>query len=191
MSALLSLVPLVAVRAQRATQVVRYSITGVSQGKISNSTGAGGTAGKTGSGLTTGGFGSASASTSSSSRALAGTMQKPAIPASRRAATVPVTTTPVWEATYQVSNNEANKKLAISIDSPMPDGMELTADIGAPQGADASGPVDLETGAKDVVTAIGTGESAALPIQFSLTANQGSTEDAGTRTVTFTFISGS
>lgn len=192
MSALISLVPLVSVHAQRATQVVRYSITGVSQGQISNGTGSSsstGSAAASSSGST--GFGSVTAVPAAATTAPTSSAPKPPQTVTRAASSVPTTTTSVWQASYQISNNEENKKLAISIDVPMPDGMALTADIGAPQGADATGPVDLETGAHDVVTAIGTGASGVLPIEFSVTSPQGSSENAGSRKVTFTFISGS
>jgi hypothetical protein len=192
-SVIISLLPVASLEAQRATQVVRYSITGVSQAQITS--GPPGSAGTTTS--SGGGFGSSStaapSSQTSSGSQTSSTVKPPAamVPAARPPSTVPTTTTAVWQASYQISNNEDNKKLSISIDSPMPDGMELTANIGAPKEADASGPVDLETAAQDVVTGLGKGESGAMPIELSLTTPEGSTENAGNRKVTFTFISGS
>lgn len=192
MGVTISLVPFVSLNAQRATQVVRYSITGVSQGQISNGPEKTGTPAE--SGTTSGGFGSAPDAANAAAvptPTAAGGVRQSSQTEARPASGVPMTTTPVWQASYQISNNEENKKLSVSIDSPMPKGTELTAEIGAPQGADATGPVGLETGAKDVVTAIGIGESGALPIQFSMSAPAGSAENAGNRKVTFTFISGS
>lgn len=188
---ILSLVPF-SLRAQQAMQVVRYSVTGVSQGKIDG--GSGGSAGSTTFGTSSSGFGSASIPTKTTTPSTPVTTNgapKVGQPSAGVASAGPITTTPVWQASYQISNNEENKKLAISIDSPMPEGMQLTADIGAPPGADAAGMVNLKTAANDVVTAIGTGVSGAVPIAFSLRTPEGSTEDAGDRKVTFTFISGS
>lgn len=192
MGVIISLVPFVSLRAQRATQVVRYSIKGVSQGKIDG--GSGGSAGSTRSATSSSGFGPATApknATTPSARVNTGGTAKVSRTAARVASAGPTTTTPVWQASYQISNNEENKKLAISIDSPMPEGMQLTADIGAPAGARAAGRVNLKTAANDAVTAIGTGESGVVPISFSLRTPEGSAEDAGARMVTFTFISGS
>lgn len=192
MGVIISLVPFVSLRAQRATQVVRYSIIGVTQGKIGG--GSDGSAGNTTPGTSSSGFGSTTApknATPPSTQVTTNGTPKVSQASARVASAGPTTTTPVWQASYQISNNEENKKLAISIDSPMPEGMQLTADIGAPTGAKAAGKVNLETAANDVVTAIGTGESGVVPIAFSLRTPEGSAEDAGARKVTFTFISGS
>ncbi len=195
MGVIISLVPFMSLRAQRATQVVRYSITGVTQGKIDNEPREPGRSGRAAaSGTSNSGFGSAAIPTKQTSPSTAVTTSgAPAVgqTSPRVASAAPTTTTRVWQASYQVSNNEENKKLAISIDSPMPEGMQLTADIGAPTGATAAGRVNLETAANDVVTAIGTGESGVVPMAFSLRTPEGSAEDAGARKVTFTFISGS
>lgn len=189
-SAIVSLVPFASLSAQRATQVVRYSVTGVSQGKFGGTTA--GKPGPTTPGGVTGGFGSVTPppdkDVSTASTANAAT--RVTATAARQEPGVRKTTSSLWQASYEISNNEANKKLSISIDAPMPDGMELTADIGAPSGAEATGPVDMATSSLDVVTGIGAGATGALPIEFSLTATEGKSREAGSRKVSFTFISG-
>lgn len=176
---LFSLVPFVAALAQRATQIVRYSVTGVSQGQVTSGNGGVGT---------TQAAPAAGFSTTPETAPGTNGLNVSAL-ANASSVRTGQTVVPVWQASYGITNNESNKKLSVSIDAPMPDGMELNANISAPPGADARGPVDIGTASRDVVTGIGTGNTGSLAADFSV-ASTATAPSQVNRKVTFTLISG-
>jgi hypothetical protein len=99
--------------------------------------------------------------------------------------------TPVTDAstTYNVHGGGlGNHELTAQIDAPMPAGVTLTVDLGAPNKGSSTGAVTLGVAAQPVVTNMGNG-SATGSITYVLSA----TPDAGivplqTRTVTFTIV---
>lgn len=94
--------------------------------------------------------------------------------------------------TYSITTNESDKKITGSIDSNMPTGTTLTANLGAPTGATSAGAVSLSTTDADLVTAISTLSETGktLTYNFSATAAAG-TLASFTRTVTFSIVDGS
>ena len=93
--------------------------------------------------------------------------------------------------TYAITTNESNKKIAASVDQPLPPGVRLEVALAAPQGATSAGDVELRTAATDVVTGISTIAATALPISYRLSADETvHMPTPETRTVTFTILSG-
>ena len=91
---------------------------------------------------------------------------------------------------YAITTNEANQKITASIDQPMPAGVTLEVQMGAPGGALSSGTVQLGTAGADVVTGITATASSALPITYRLNAGTQVQLGPTARTVTFTIVSG-
>jgi hypothetical protein len=93
---------------------------------------------------------------------------------------------------YAITTNEANKKIAASLDEPLPPGVRLEISLVAPQGAASAGDVSLSTDASDLVTGISALAASALPITYRLSADATvHMAVPATRTVTFTIVSGS
>lgn len=194
--------------AQRATQVVRFKIVSATSGTITNGTttsGAGdrtsatsgGSAGQFGSGVanpvspaipaTTATTGSVTAaSTETRAAELAKVVSAAGLPK-----LTPVVFTPVWSATLTVRNTEENKKVAVSLDSPMPEGVGLTLDMKAGSGSQSAGVVGLQTEGVDAVSAIRSGESTALPLSFGFAESADAAPSTPvSRKVNFTLITG-
>lgn len=91
---------------------------------------------------------------------------------------------------YAITTNEANQKITASIDQPMPAGVTLEVQMGAPGGALSAGTVQLGTAGADVVTGIAATASSALPITYRLNAGTQVQLGPTARTVTFTIVSG-
>ncbi len=91
---------------------------------------------------------------------------------------------------YAITTNEANQKITASINQPMPAGVTLEVQLGAPSGASSMGTVQLGTAGADVVTGISTTASSALPITYRLNAGTQVQLAPTARTVTFTIVSG-
>ncbi len=92
--------------------------------------------------------------------------------------------------TYSVSTNESNRKITASIGSNMASGVTLSVLLVAPSGASASSRA-LTSVAQDVVTGIATLDAAGLAVTYTLSATSAAgVIAAGTRTVTYTLMTG-
>jgi hypothetical protein len=110
------------------------------------------------------------------------------IPA-QRAGTSPVVTRAA--ATYAITTNELDRRIAVSLDAPMPEGTTLTMKMGAPAGGVAVEAVELQTAPQIAVTGISRLNQRDLPIEYSLIVAPGAVVKAmTTRTVSLTLVSG-
>ena len=91
---------------------------------------------------------------------------------------------------YAVTTNEANKKITVAVDQPLPAGVTLEISLAAPSGASSANYVQLGTAASDVVTGISSTTASSLPISYRLSATPAVQMSAQARTVTFTIVSG-
>jgi len=92
---------------------------------------------------------------------------------------------------YAITTNEANQKIAASLDQALPSGVTLEVALAAPGGATSAGNVALSTAASDVVTGISSVAASSLPITYRLSATaQAQMSMPEARTVTFTIVSG-
>ena len=91
--------------------------------------------------------------------------------------------------TYALTSNESNRKIVAQIDSSLPAGVTLSAQLAAPRGGTSAGSVTLSATATDVVTGIGTINEAGLAITYTLNASA-ARAPATSRTITYTFIAG-
>jgi hypothetical protein len=105
---------------------------------------------------------------------------------------VPVATEPVWSATFSLASTEDAKKIVVALDRPMTDGSVLSVSFGAPAGGASAGSVGLSSSTgKDAVTSIAAGNATSLPLEFGLSSPADSErKDQGSRTVSFTLITG-
>lgn len=93
--------------------------------------------------------------------------------------------------TYSLTTNLSNQKITGSLDSNMPKGTTLMANLAAPSGATSAGTVELKSKAVDLVTGISTLNASGLALTYTLNA----TTDAGVipstvKTVTLTIVNG-
>lgn len=103
----------------------------------------------------------------------------------------PVVVTPVWSATLTVRNTDENKKVAVSLESPMPEGVGLTLEMKAGSGSQSAGVVGLQTEGVDAVSAIPSGASTALPLSFAIAESAyAAPSPPVSRKVNFTLITG-
>ena len=100
------------------------------------------------------------------------------------------TSASVGGATYAITTNEANQKIAASLDRPMPAGVSLSVSLQAPAGAASLGLKTLGTASADVVTGVSAVSAAALPIVYSLSAKADVDSTPRNRVVTFTITAG-
>lgn len=182
-----------AANAQHASQVVRFSVMGATQGSISSGPGAEAGGGSSSSSASTG-FSTSPASAPSRSSASTPQLAQSQLPPKTRVDSTGKTTfvqqevsVPVWQASIAVSNSEDNMKVAVSLDSPMPEGVDLTLEMGASHGAETSGMVVLGTGGTDAMTSMPKGSSPSIPVGFGIA---GASSNAGPRKVNFTLIAG-
>ncbi len=92
---------------------------------------------------------------------------------------------------YAITTNEANQKIAASLDQPLPSGVTLEVALAPPAGATSVGSVALGTAAADVVIGISIVAASSLPITYRLSATpQAQMSAPEARTVTFTIVSG-
>jgi hypothetical protein len=108
-------------------------------------------------------------------------------------ATAGAPTSATATATYSITTNDSLAKITAAIDSDMPNGVTLTANlaVGA-TGATSAGAVVLGTSATDVVTGITKATANDLSISYVLSATLAAgVVPTGTRTVTYTFAAGS
>jgi hypothetical protein len=94
--------------------------------------------------------------------------------------------------TWAITTNQNDQKITAEIDSPMPAGVTLTAQLAAPGGSSTSaGAVTLTTTAADVVNNIDTAQASGLTLQYTLAATTAAGVVASTtRTVTYTITAG-
>lgn len=110
------------------------------------------------------------------------------IPAQRVGATPVITRA---AATYAITTNELDRRIAVSIDAPMPEGTMLTMKMGAPAGGASVEAVELQPAPQVAVTGISRLNQKGLPIEYSLIVAPGAVVKATTtRTVSITLISG-
>ena len=113
-----------------------------------------------------------------------------AIPA--RASARAGTSAILGSASYALTTNEANQKVAVGLDRPMPSGLVLSVALGAPAGAASVGAVPVSVISADLVTGIPALSSGSFPASFVLSASatpSGATAGT-TRIVTFTIVAG-
>jgi hypothetical protein len=125
----------------------------------------------------------------SMSRASVSGTVSPIMVRSARANRTP-TSASVGGTTYAITTNEANQKIAASLDQAMPAGVSLAVTLTAPAGAASRGTTNLGTASADVVTGISGVEATALPIVYTLSAASETSAAPRTRVVTFTITAG-
>jgi hypothetical protein len=72
--------------------------------------------------------------------------------------------------TYAITTNETGRKITGAIDTAMPAGVTLTANLAAPTGGTSAGAVTLTATAADLVTGIATLNESAKIITYGLSA---------------------
>ena len=94
--------------------------------------------------------------------------------------------------TYSFTTNLAGGKITAEIDTDMPAGLTLTANLQTPGGAaSTAGAVTLSSVAVDAVTGIDKQVASAKTITYSLTANvSAGVVASATKTVTLTLVAG-
>ena len=93
--------------------------------------------------------------------------------------------------TYAITTNESSRKITAAIDTAMPAGVTLTAELAAPTGGTSTGAVALGTTAVDSVTGITTLNEIAKTITYSLSATSAAgVVTSASKTVTFTIVAG-
>ena len=91
---------------------------------------------------------------------------------------------------YAFSTNEANQKIAASLDAPMPRGVSLAAALTPPVGAWSTGVTPLGNTARDVVGGVSQSSADALSLQYTLTSRTDVPRSALRTSVTFTITGG-
>jgi hypothetical protein len=95
-------------------------------------------------------------------------------------------------ATYAISTNQSDRKITAELDSDMPSGVTLDANVAAPNGASSTGAQSLSTTPVDVVTGISTLNESGKNISYTLSATTAAgVVPAASRTVTYTITAGS
>ena len=93
--------------------------------------------------------------------------------------------------TWAVTTNQSNAKITASINSAMPAGLTLTANLAAPPGGTSAGAQTLSTTAVDVVTGLTKVAQGSLNVTYDLTATTAAGVVASqSRTVTYTITGG-
>lgn len=95
-------------------------------------------------------------------------------------------------ASWAVTTNGSNMKITAAINSAMPAGLTLTANLAAPTGGSSAGATSLSTTAADVVTGISAKAESGLNVTYELNATLAAGVVASqSRTVTYTITAGS
>ncbi len=102
------------------------------------------------------------------------------------------TSAAIGRASYALTTNEANQKVAVGLDRAMPKGLVLSVALGAPAGAASAGAVPISVVSADLVTGIPALSSGSFPAAFvlSATASPTTATPGTTRIVTFTIVAG-
>lgn len=90
------------------------------------------------------------------------------------------------DVTYNVSTNGSDKKITAALDSDMPAGLTLTANMSAPATASSAGALSLSSTAVDLVTGISTLKANGLDLTYEASATLDAVPDSHSRTVTYT-----
>jgi hypothetical protein len=91
--------------------------------------------------------------------------------------------------TYAITTNESDKKIRASLDTDMPTGVTLKANMAAPSGALSASDQALSATAVNLVTGITQLNASGLSLTYTLEATAGAGVVASTtRTVTYTII---
>jgi hypothetical protein len=94
--------------------------------------------------------------------------------------------------TYAITTNETNRKITGAINTAMPAGVTLTANLAAPTEGTSIGAVALTATAADLVTGISTLNESGKVITYGLSATSAAGVVAeATKTVTLTITAGS
>lgn len=89
--------------------------------------------------------------------------------------------------TYAITTNCAGRKITGALDSSLPVGVSLGAELAAPTNATSSGSVDLTTTPQNLVTGISNIAEGGLTIAYCLCTTVDASQTAGaTTTVTYT-----
>ncbi|MEX2178914.1 MAG: hypothetical protein WD801_09405 [Gemmatimonadaceae bacterium] len=92
---------------------------------------------------------------------------------------------------WAITTNQSNAKITASINSAMPSGVTLTANLAAPAGASSAGATTLGTTAVDVVTSLTQVAEGSLNVTYGLSATAAAGVVASqSRTVTYTITGG-
>ncbi|QTQ38918.1 Uncharacterized protein ToN1_48240 [Aromatoleum petrolei] len=93
--------------------------------------------------------------------------------------------------TYAITTNQSTRKITAAIDTAMPSGVTLKANLAAPTGATSAGAVTLGAVAVDAVTGISTLNESGKTITYSLEATTAAgVVTSASKTVTFTIAAG-
>lgn len=93
--------------------------------------------------------------------------------------------------TYAITTNETSRKITGAINTAMPAGVTLSANLAAPTGATSAGAVALTGTAQDLVTGISTLNESGKTITYSLSATSAAgVVPSATKTVTLTITAG-
>lgn len=93
--------------------------------------------------------------------------------------------------TYAITTNQTARKITAAIDTAMPLGVTLKANLAAPTGATSAGAVTLGTVAADAVTGITTLNESGKAITYTLDATAAAgVVTSASKTVTFTIAAG-
>lgn len=89
-------------------------------------------------------------------------------------------------ATYAVTTNGKNRKISAELDSNMPEGLTLYAEMSAPGDSKSKGQVELSEKAQDLVHKLTKVNAAGLELAYEAVATVDADPDNVTRTVTYT-----
>lgn len=93
--------------------------------------------------------------------------------------------------TYAITTNESNRKITGAINTAMPAGVTLTANLAAPTGGTSAGALALTAIAQDFVTGISTLNETGKVITYGLSATSAAgVVPSATKTVTITIAAG-
>ena len=93
--------------------------------------------------------------------------------------------------TYALTSNDVNAKVTIELNSDMPTGVTLKANLTAPAGGTSAGAVTLSSTPVEAVTGITKVLGSALTVTYSLEATVAAGVVASdTKTVTYTLVAG-
>lgn len=87
---------------------------------------------------------------------------------------------------YNVTTNGSNKKISAELDTAMPTGLTLSANMTAPGGASSAGKLALSTTSVDLVTGITKVRASGLALAYEAVATVNAAPDSYVRTVTYT-----
>lgn len=97
----------------------------------------------------------------------------------------------VATASWSVTTNQTNAKVAASLGSGMPTGLVLSVELVPPTGASALGEKELTAAAVDLISGLSQQNAGGLTLTYRLAASPSvPAGTVGTRTVTYTILGG-